>query len=150
MIIDNMQVKGRLGIVLKDKNGNVKETREVDNLVVTAGLEYIASRMVDADAAVISHMGLGDSSIAANAAQTDLQSLVGSRAALASTTLNGTAVAYVADFGAGDSTGAITEAGLFNASTGGTMLCRTVFDVVNKSADDSLSITWTVTIAAAS
>jgi hypothetical protein len=43
----------------------------------------------------------------------------------------------------------VTEAGVFNAATGGDMLCRTVFDVVNKAADDTMAITWTVTLAAA-
>ena len=44
-------------------------------------------------------------------------------------------------------TGAITEAGLFNASSSGTMLCRTVFSVVNKGASDAMTITWTVTVS---
>ena len=47
-----------------------------------------------------------------------------------------------------DATGAVTEAGIFNAASGGTMLCRTVFSVVNKGADDSLSVTWTITLTA--
>ena len=50
-------------------------------------------------------------------------------------------------FAAGSGTGAITEAGVFNASSGGTMLCRTVFSVVNKGADDSMTITWTITVS---
>jgi hypothetical protein len=54
---------------------------------------------------------------------------------------------YVASFPAGTGTGAVTEAGIFNASSGGTMLCRTVFSVVNKGADDAMSITWTITVS---
>jgi hypothetical protein len=42
----------------------------------------------------------------------------------------------------------VTEAGIFNALTGGDMLCRTVFPVVNKGADDTMSVTWTVTLNA--
>jgi hypothetical protein len=53
----------------------------------------------------------------------------------------------VATFGAGVATGAITEAGVFNALTAGTMLCRTVFSVINKGALDTLVITWKVTVA---
>ena len=56
-------------------------------------------------------------------------------------------MAYVASFGAGTGTGAITEAGLLNASSSGTLLCRTVFSVINKGANDTLGITWTVTIS---
>jgi len=50
-------------------------------------------------------------------------------------------------FGAGEGTGSITEAGIFNASSSGTLLCRTVFSVVNKGASDSMTITWTVTVS---
>ena len=150
MINENLKLSGQLNIVLKDKAGNVKETREVKNLVVDAGLTYIVSRMTGTSKAVMSHMAVGSGTTAAAASQTDLVSVLGSREALDSTTLTGSnkAVAYVSSFEAGDGTGAVTEAGIFNASSGGDMLCRTVFSVVNKAADDALSITWTVTLAA--
>lgn len=148
MLKDSLKLKGRVGIVLKDKDGKVKETREIDNLVVDAGLDFIASRMKDATATAMTHMALGSSSTAAAAGNTALGSQLGSREALDSTTVTNNAVAYVASFEAGDATGAVTEAGLFNASSGGTMLCRTVFSVVNKLADDSMTVTWTVTISA--
>jgi len=149
MLNDSLKLKGRVGIVLKDKDGNVKETRDIDNLVVDTGLDYIASRMKDATATAMTHMGLGSGTTAAAAGDTDLESILGSREVLDSTTVTSNAVAYVSSFEAGDATGAVTEAGLFNASSGGTMLCRTVFAVVNKAADDTMSVTWTITISAA-
>ena len=149
MIYDSMKATGRLSIVLKDKNGAVKETREVENLVVTSGLEYIASRMASADSGVMSHMALGSGTTAAAAGDTALGSELG-RVAFTSDTVTGAQLVYVGAFDPGTGTGAVTEAGIFNAATGGAMLCRTVFDVVNKAADDSLTITWTVTIQAQS
>ena len=150
MIHENLKLSGQLNIVLKDKAGNVKDTREVKNLVVDAGLVFIVSRMTGTSKAVMSHMALGSGTTTAAAGQTDLVSILGSREAIDSTTLTGSnkAVAYVSSFESGDGTGAVTEAGIFNASSGGDMLCRTVFSVVNKAADDALSITWTVTLAA--
>ena len=148
MIIENMKAKGRLSIVFKDADGNIKDTREVDNLVVDTGLDYIASRMKDAPATAMSHMALGSGTTAAAAGDTDLESVLGSREALDSTTVTDNTVQYVSSFEAGDGTGAVTEAGIFNASTGGTMLCRTVFSVVNKGANDTLSITWTISLTA--
>lgn len=148
MITENLKLKGRVALELKDAQGNIKQTQEIDNLVVDAGLDYIASRMEGTSEAVMSHMGLGSGSTAADAADTDLESLLGSREALDSTTVTNNQVVYVATFEAGDATGAVREAGIFNASTAGTMLCRTVFDVVNKAADDTLSVTWTITISA--
>lgn len=148
MIIENMKAKGRLNIVLKDQDGNVKDTRQVDNLVVDTGLDYIASRMKDATATAMSHMAIGSGTTAAAAGDTDLESILGSREALDSTTVTDNTITYVSSFEAGDGTGAVTEAGIFNAATSGTMLCRTVFSVVNKGANDTLSITWTITLSA--
>ena len=145
---EKLSVRGKLNIVVTDENGNIKDQREVDNLVVSAGITYIASRMKDATATAMTHMALGSSTTAAVAGQTDLITLVGSRQLLSTTTANATNIVYVAAFGAGVSTGAITEAGIFNAASAGTMLCRTVFAVVNKGAGDSMSITWTITLTA--
>lgn len=153
MLRDKIKMYGRVGLVLVDENGNLKHEDEFDNLVVDVGLAYIASRMKDATATAMSHMGVGTSSTAAADAQTALQlPHADGRVALTSTTIVTTTVAndavrYVATFDPGNSTGALTEAGIFNAASAGTMLCRTVFSVVNKAAGDTLTITWTVTVA---
>ena len=148
MINDDLKLRGDVAIVLKDKNGNVKESREIKNLVVTAGLTFICSRMAGTSPAVMSHMALGSSTNAAAAGQTDLVSILGSREALDSTSASANTIAYVSSFEAGEGTGAVTEAGIFNAASGSTMLCRTVFPVVNKQADDTMSVTWTITLTA--
>lgn len=146
MINDTIDANGVLSIVVRDENGNIKEELNLTNLVVTAGLTYIASRMTGTSATVMSHMAVGSGSTAAALGDTALGSQLG-RVALTSSTPTANSVAYVATFPAGTGTGAITEAGIFNASSGGTMLCRTVFDVVNKAAGDSMTITWTVTVS---
>jgi len=134
-----MAMKGRLTIALNDE-----VVQEVDNLVVTTGKGYVASRMKDATATAMSHMAIGTGSTAAAAGDTALGS-ESARVALTSTTVSGADITYVATFGAGTGTAAITEAAVLNASSSGTMLCRTVFAVVNKGASDSMTITWTVT-----
>jgi hypothetical protein len=146
MINDQAKPTGELHIVLTDENGNVKQEQTIHNLVVTAGKQYIASRMAGTTSGVMTHMALGSSTSAASLTDTDLLTLVGARVALTSATLSGSSVTYVGTFGPGVSTGAITEAGIFNASTAGTMLARTVFSVVNKAAGDTLSISWSVSI----
>jgi hypothetical protein len=115
--------------------------------VVTVGKGFIASRMKDATATAMTHMEVGTGTTAAAVGDTALQTAVASsRVTLTSTTVTTNNVAYVATFPAGTGTGALTEAGLFNASSAGTMLCRTVFSVINKGAADTLGITWTVTV----
>ena len=128
-----------------EKTGETLEERVIKNLVVTAGLAWIASRMLGAPA-VMSHMAVGTGAVAAADANTALGAEL-TRVALASSTAVGGVVTYVASLPAGTATGALTEAGLFNAPTGGTMLARTVFPVVNKGANDAISITWAITAA---
>jgi hypothetical protein len=147
MFNSEAKASGKLNVVLKDLDGNIKQAFEVPNLVVTTGLAFIASRMKDATATAMSHMAIGTGTTAAAAGNTALGAEA-ARVALTSTTVTANAIAYVASFGAGTGTGAITEAGIFNASSAGTLLCRTVFDVVNKGANDTLQITWTVTLSA--
>jgi hypothetical protein len=146
MINDLIKVTGELKITVTNPEGNVKQEVVVPNLVVTTGKNLIASRLKDTTDAAMSHMAIGTGSTAAAAGDTALGSEAG-RVALTSTTVTTNSVAYVASFGAGTGTGAITEAGLLNASSGGTLLCRTVFSVINKGAADTLGITWTVTVS---
>jgi len=147
MIVEKPTASGQLDIVLRDKNGKIKDRQTVKNLIVDTGLAYIADRMADAAESAMSHMAVGTGSTAAAAGNTTLGTEAG-RVALTSSTQTNEDIVYIATFSAGTGTGAITEAGLFNAASAGTMLCRTVFSVVNKAASDSLQITWTVSIAA--
>jgi len=139
-IQDNLKMKGRLQVSL---NGEV--VRDIDNLVVTAGKAYVADRMKN-NSTVMSHMAVGSGTTAAAAGNTALGTELG-RVSLTSTTVSSNVVTYVATFAAGTGTGAVTEAGILTASSGGTMLCRTVFSVVNKGSADSMTITWTVTVS---
>ena len=141
MISDDLKLTGNLTIAVNDEI--VQETK---NLVVTAGKNFVASRMKDTTKAAMTHMAVGPGTTAAAAGNTTLVSET-DRNALTSTTVTNNEIAYVATWAAGDATAALTEAGIFNASSGGDMLCRTVFSVVNKGASDSMTITWTVTVS---
>ena len=150
-LIEYPKMSGNVNIVLRKSDGSIKEERKIKNLVVNTGLAYIISRMVGTAKNVMSHMAVGSGTTTAAAGNTDLETLLGSRKSLDSTTISGSnneKVVYVATFDPGEGTGAVTEAGIFNASTSGDMLCRTVFAVVNKAADDTMEITWTITLSA--
>ena len=141
MLNDGLKLTGKLKIAL-----NGETVQEVNNLVVTDGKEYVASRMKDATATAMSHMAIGSGSTAAAAGNSALGSELG-QVALTSTAVSGAVVSSTATFAAGTGTGAVTEAGILNASSSGDLLCRTVFSVVNKGASDSMTITWTVTVS---
>lgn len=140
-INDQLQLTGHLQIHINDEL-----VRDIDNLVVTAGKNFVASRIVGTSSGVMSHMAIGSGTSAAAAGNTALGTELG-RVSLTSGTASSAVVTYVATFAAGTGTGAVTEAGLLNASSSGTMLARTVFSVVNKGANDSMTVTWTVTVS---
>lgn len=144
-LLNILKAKGDVRIDLTKADGSV-ETTEIKNLVVTTGLGYIVSRMKDTAATAMSHMALGSGTTAAAAGDTALGTELG-RSALTSTIVFGATITYVASFGAGSATGAVTEAGILNAASSGTLLCRTVFPVVNKQAGDSMTVTWIVTVS---
>ena len=150
MFSEKIRATGQVSFVLTDENGNVKQ-QDSKNLVVDTGLAFIASRMIGTTAAVMSHMAVGAGTAGAADTQTALVT-ESARVALTSSTIVTTTVSYdsvqyVAAFGPGVATAAITEAGLFNAPSAGTMLARTVFPVINKGALDTLTLTWKVTVA---
>lgn len=140
-INDKLQLTGHLQIHINDEL-----VRDIDNLVVTVGKNFVAARMVGTSAGVMSHMAVGSGTSAAAAGDTALGTELG-RVSLTSGTASAAVVTYVATFAAGTGTGAVTEAGLLNASSSGTLLARTVFSVVNKGANDSMTVTWTVTVS---
>lgn len=146
MLNEQIKVTGDLVVVITGPDGKEKERRELKNLVVTAGKGFIASRMVGTAANVMSHMAIGSGTTAAAAGDTTLGTELG-RVSLGSSSASGAVATYVATFPAGTGTGAVTEAGIFNSGTTGTLLCRTVFSVVNKGADDAISITWSITVS---
>lgn len=146
-----IKLRGDLHFVFRNpETGATREYHE-RNLVVTTGKNHIADQLSDKGEAAMSHMAIGTGTTAAAAGDTALGTEL-DRNALTSKSQGAGAdankVTYVGDWAAGDGTGAITEAGIFNSASAGTMLARSVFAVKNKGAGDSLTLTWTLTISA--
>jgi hypothetical protein len=170
---ETLKLRGSVDIKVYGANGELKDDRYIPNLVVQTGKNYIATRMLGTSTltavsttqtltSCMTHMALGTSTTTAAVGDTALTTEVAvagdiaaySRAQLASTTQSTGVVTYVAVFGTNNpqrtntsNTTAITEAGIFAGSTGSQMLCRTTFNAVNKGNDDTLQITWTITVS---
>ena len=144
MIIDDLEITGALQISL-----NNEIVHQCDNLVVTAGKNWVAGRFKDGSIPdEMSHMAIGSADTAAAAGNTALATEL-NRIALTTDggTVSTNTVQYDASWTSAAAAYAIKEAGIFNASTGGTMLARTTFAVINKGTDDTVSITWTITVS---
>jgi len=148
---EGLNIVGHGRALLRDAFGKVKELRDFDNVFTDAGDAHVADQMASTPGeAAMSHMAIGTDTTTLTAGDTTLGGEL-DRNALTSFTQGAggddNKVVYVGDWAAGDGTGAITEAGIFNAVTAdtGTMLCAQTFSVINKGASDTLQITWTVT-----
>ena len=144
MINDGFNLKGKVEVRLNDE-----VVREIDNLVVTTGKGFVAASMIKTTSnspAAMTHMAIGSNTTNPAAGDTALGTELG-RVALTSAAVSGAVVTYIASFPAGTGTGAVVEAGILNASSSGTLLCHTEFDVVNKGSADAITITWTVTVS---
>ena len=109
MIKDNFALTGALTIAIN--NEVVQKTK---NLVVTSGKEWVAKRMAGQDSNM-THMAIGTGTTAAAAAQTALVTELERNAMTVSGgTVSANTIEYAATYAAGDGTGAITEAGIFD------------------------------------
>jgi len=148
MIIDNLAITGALQISL-----NNEVVHQCDNLVVTAGKQWVANRFKDTVSGFtqlgqMTHMAVGSGSTAAAVGNTTLGTEL-SRLVLtnAGGTVSGATAQYDATWSSAIGVLAIEEAGIFNAASGGIMLARTVFAIINKGTDDTVSISWTITVS---
>lgn len=144
---DQISPKDNVRIELFGPDGKKKGDLTTHNLVTTVGKNAIASRLASSPgSAVPTHMAVGTGVTAANVADTTLDTEI-DRNALTSNTATTNVLTVVGDWAAGDGTGAITEAGVLSASSGGTLFVRAVFSAINKAALDTLRITWTLTVS---
>ncbi len=148
-INDKAKLTGKLTACLRGPDGKIKDRSVIKNLVVTAGRQHVADQLAGQAQGAMSHMAIGTGSTAQVIGDTALESelnrkVFGTKEQGVGADAN--KVIYYTSWPAGEGTGAITEAGIFNAAAAGTMLCRTTFPVKNKGAGDSLSLTWTITV----
>lgn len=144
---DSFGIKGKVKLTLKDDKGNVIKEVEGRNTITNLMDAHVADQLSDSGGGAIGYMGVGTGS-GQGASDTGLDSTL-DNVALDSTTQGAGGddndVVYVATFGAGVCTGAITEAGIFQADNNTTLMAYDDFDVINKGASDTLEITWTIT-----
>lgn len=144
------KIRGHVQVTVRDQAGCILERHEVKNLVVTAGRDLIASRLKNATAAALSHFAVGTGTATPAPGNTTLGTEV-YRDAITSFTLSaGTGTweiqYFLPDTQANGNT--LTEAGVFNAASSGTMFCRAVYPPISKTSDKSVTYVWTFTLTA--
>ncbi len=136
-----INIKGKLKLIGRDKNGKVVFIKEVPNLITNAGFDFIADVIgKDSQPSDITHMAIGNG-VAGDASATTLTSETDRQAATYAHTAGTKTFTFTATF---TNVVAATEYGCFNNSTGGTMLNTAGFSSITI---DSLQIVATFTLS---
>ena len=130
--------------------GRWKNSLNISNLVTNAGLAGEASRNNGAGGeAAFTYISIGIGDTAANVTDTTLESEIttnggergaGSASRVTTDVANDTAQLVLTFNFTG--TFAVTESGVLNAASAGTLLARQVFTAINVVSGDSLQVTW--------
>lgn len=142
------QLKGHINLKLYDAKGILKSEVDKDNVIVTVGKNFTAAWLAATSQALpfMNYIQLGTGTTGAVVGDTDVETGLSPR--VAGTISSSTNIwTNQTTFGPAVATGAITEAGIFSALTGGTMLARQTFAVQNKLAGDTIVFTWNVTLS---
>lgn len=143
------------GLQLPGITGSFGMSRNIRNLITSAGKAGIASRINGAGSeAAFTYIEVGTGTTAANVADTTLETAitdsglarVNATASRVTTTVTNDTAQLTTTFTV-SGTKAVTESGVFNASSSGVLLCRQVFSAINVVSGDSLSVTWKVKAA---
>jgi len=145
---EKIGLRGDITLTLRDKYGRIKDQRKIRNLIVDSGYDFVCDVMGNStQPADMGYIAIGQGTTAFTAGDTALYNESTRKANSYSHTAGTKTYESVSTFNAGEGTGSITESGLFNDSTAGTMLCAQTFSVINKGANDSLEVTWRITLS---
>jgi hypothetical protein len=148
-----MGMRDRVILTVRDKDGKVKQEYDSGwskNGITNAGFAEVAGLILtDVGGTAFDYIGIGVGTTAFDPTQTALVSEIKRKAGTGTrvtTSVTNDTAQLVTTFSSADTlsgTSSVTEVGMFNASTGGTMIMRQVFTAlaINWNAGDTLQIT---------
>ena len=132
--------------------GNWATSKNVRNLITNAGFAGSAGRLMGSGSpAAFTYIAVGTGTTSASASDTALQtesstsglSRTSGTVSLVTTTVTNDTAQVTNTFSV-TGTVAVTESGVLNASSSGTLLCHQVFSAINVASGDSLAVTWKI------
>lgn len=150
---ETLDMKGRLTLQKRSVTNEIIEVIEVDNSIVLTGRDLVAKLFINEPIAPISYVALGtddtdvnpatDNALKAELFRKKINNIDPTQH-LAVTNENKKKVTITTDLDFNEANGALTEAGLFNADSGGVMYNRVVFLPINKTSDFKLTLIWEI------
>jgi hypothetical protein len=142
---EKLHFRGDVKIKRYLETGELAEQRDVKNLVVTTGLEWIIGRLNAPVPPVMSYIAVGTNNTVPQLNQTTLITEIWRQpTTVAGGSVSGVTIVYTTAIGPGNGTGALQEAGIFDQGSLGTMLSRVTYPVINKGASDTVVVEWTI------
>ena len=159
---ERIDMRGRVAVVLTDREGRVRHRLDCNNRIVRAGRQLVAQLFggvdVGAPPTKVSHIAVGTGGAASADDQVALatERLRKPISSIAYSDIDeGTSPSVVKrvraslrtvfDFNEANGPDPLREAGIFTASAAGVMYNRVVFDAVTKSNAFQLTLLWDVT-----
>ena len=145
--MSKLRVIGIIEIVVRDGRGRIKYRIIRRNLITDAGLEYIAKALgglITVEA--FKYIAIGSGTTAPSGSDTALENEIAREegsVSLETTNVTNDTLKVSASF-IFTASYDISESGLFNAATGGTMLARQTFDTISVKAGYELDVTWRI------
>jgi hypothetical protein len=149
----NLDMKGKLTVQKRDKSNEILEEFSASNNIVLTGRDLVAKLFINEGIAPISHVAVGTGKTEVDPkTDTNLNTELFRKAIkkidptqdLTITSDGKIQVKITVELDFNEANGSLTEAGLFNANTGGVMYNRAVFPAINKTNDFKLTLIWEI------
>ena len=137
-------------LTLRGADGQVKDERHVKNTLLNGGKDWLIKSTMDSELTAMTVFTFGTTTSGGVVAATDTTATDVEEDRAAFTYASGATVgkaSATATFGTSASANAITEAGIYNATTtsgDGVFFARAMFAAINKVSGDTLEIKWDV------
>ncbi len=148
-----IDMQGRLTLQRRNRANEMLEEIVVNNDIVLTGRDLVAKLFLHESIAPISHIAVGTGTkpvdpindiALANELSRKVLNPVDLTKDLITKSENRKQVTIKAELDFNDANGPLTEAGLFNAVTGGVMYNRVIFPAINKTTDFKLTLIWDI------
>lgn len=138
MTKESAKIKSRVYATVKYDDGHEETIEQGHNLITTAGFNMLIQSLINTSnrPAVLGYIAIGTGTTAASATQTSLVTENKRKAGTWSWTSGSDTFTISTTWDRGQVTAKITEGGVFNASSGGTMFDRIVFETPFQGASD--------------
>lgn len=149
-----VELKGMVEFIVRDRFGNIKQ-RVAEDVITNVGKARVSGLINGVVTTPFTYIAIGTGTTAESATDTALVTEIARKAATCSqetTNVTNDTARLEATFSSADGltgTSNVSESGVFDAATGGNMLCRQTFTAIpiNWDAGDSLQVIWKIVVS---